>query len=467
MVIKVDLVFQRVPVMKKQRREEIQYLSQLREWIHLNREFEIIDLFSELHPADIADLIDNLEEQEKIRLFSLLDVEKASDVIPELSDASREQILEDISDKKLTEIIDEMDSDDAADVIAELPEDQARAVLDGIEPEESQDLKNLLRYEEDTAGGIMQSELVSVSSDYTINGALHAVVQASDEIENVYNVFVVDRDNVLIGTIPLQKLITSKRNSPAIEAIDKTIPCVQTDVDQEEVARMFEKYDLVSLPVVDSGRHLLGRITIDDIVDVMEEESSEDIYRIAGLDEDDNIFNDPAESVKRRLPWLYLNLLTALTSALVIGFFEDTIQMVIALAVFMPVVAAIGGNAGSQTLTLIVRGMALGEVTFENSKKALYKQVIVGVINGVAVGIVIGVIAFLWKGMPVLGVVLGLAMIINVFVGTLIGTLIPLSLKWLKADPALGSHIFVTAFTDAFGFFSFLGLATIFLKLLV
>jgi len=432
----------------------------------LNREFDIIDLFSSLHPADIADLIDNLEEQEKIHLFSLLDVEKASEVIPELSDASREQILEDISDKKLTEIIDEMDSDDAADVIAELSEDQARTVLDGIEPDESRGLKNLLKYEEDTAGGIMQSELVSVHSNATINNALSAVVQASDEIENVYNVFVVNRDEKFVGAIPLQRLITSKRNSPVIEAIDKAIPSVNVDVDQEEVARMFEKYDLVDLPVVDSNNKLLGRITVDDIVDVMEEETSEDIYRIAGLDEDDNIFNDPGESIKKRLPWLYLNLLTALASALVIGFFENTIQMVIALAVFMPVVAAIGGNAGSQTLTLIVRGMALGEVTFENSKKALYNQIVVGIFNGVAVGVVIGVIAYLWKGMPVLGLVLGLAMIINVFAGTLIGTLIPLSLKWLKADPALGSHIFVTAFTDAFGFFAFLGLATIFLKLL-
>jgi magnesium transporter len=359
-----------------------------------------------------------------------------------------------------------MDSDDAADVIAELNEAQARAVLDGIEPEGSEDLKNLLRYEEDTAGGIMQTELVSVPSDSKINDALKAVIQASDEIEHVYNIFVVDTDNTLIGTIPLQKLITARRTSPVTESIDKAIPSVQTDIDQEEVARMFEKYDLVSLPVVDTGNHLLGRITVDDIVDVMEEESSEDIYRIAGLGEDDNIFNEPMESVKRRLPWLYVNLLTALASALVIGFFENTIQMVIALAVFMPVVAAIGGNAGSQTLTLIVRGLALGEVTFDNAKRALYRQVVVGVVNGAAVGVVIGVIASLWKGMPVLGVVIALAMIINVFMGTLIGTLVPLTLKWAKADPALGSHIFVTAFTDAFGFLSFLGLATIFLKLL-
>ena len=394
--------------MKRRREEEIPHLGQLKKWIRLNREFAIIDLFSELHPADIADRIDNLAEQEKIHLFSLLDVEKASDVIPELSDLSREQILEDISDKKLAEIIDEMDSDDAADVIAELPEDQARAVLAGIEPEGSQELKNLLRYEEDTAGGIMQSELVSIPSDSTINDGIKAVIQASEEIEHVYNVFLVDKVNALIGTIPLQKLITAKRTSPALESIDKTIPSVQTDIDQEEVARMFEKYDLVSLPVVDAGNHLLGRITVDDIVDVMEEESSEDIYRIAGLGEDDTVFNEPMESVKRRLPWLYLNLLTALASALVIGFFENTIQMVIVLTVFMPVVAAIGGNAGSQTLTLIVRGLALGEVTFDNAKKALYKQVVVGVVNGVAVGIVIGAI-FIGLGIAV-GLVIGLGL---------------------------------------------------------
>ncbi|MCD6486707.1 MAG: magnesium transporter [Syntrophobacterales bacterium] len=452
--------------MKKQREEEIKYLSQLKNLIRLNREFDIIDLFSILHPADIADLIDNLKEQEKLRLFSLLDVEKASDVITELSDISREQILESISDKKLAEIVDEMESDDAADVIAELSEDQAKAVLDEIEPEESEDFKELLKYEEDTAGGIMQSELVSVNSDATINNALSAVVQASDEIENVYNVFVVDRDEKLVGTIPLQKLITSRRTSPVIEAIDKAIPSVNVDVDQEEVARMFEKYDLVDLPVVDNEDHLLGRITIDDIVDVMEEESSEDIYRIAGLHEDDSLFNNPVQSIRRRLPWLYLNLMTALASALVIGFFENTIQMVVTLTVFMPVVAGLGGNAGAQSLALIVRGLALGDVTFENSKKALYKQVVVGIVNGIAIGVVIGTIAYLWKGMPVLGLVLGLAMIINVFVGTLIGTLIPLGLKWLKADPALGSNIFVTGFTDAFGFFCFLGLATMFLKLL-
>lgn len=441
-------------------------LNQLREWIRENREFDIIDSFSALHAADIAELIDHLAEQEKIRLFSLLEVEKASDVILELSDQSKEEILSDLSNRQIAEIIDEMDSDDAADLIAELPEDQARAILEKIEPEESEDLKELLRYEEDTAGGLMQSEMVTVPSDATIRQALQAVVDASEEIGNVYNVFVVDGDRKLVGVVPLQKLVASRRNDPVAEAIERSIPSVLVDVDQEEVARMFEKYDLVSLPVVDAGNHLLGRITVDDIVDVMEEETSEDLYRIAGLHEDDSILNPPMESVKKRLPWLFLNLFTAFASVIVIGAFEDTLQVMVVLALFMPVVAGLGGNAGSQTLTLVVRGLAIGEVDSTNSWKAVLRQLLVGIVNGVAVGGLVGLIAWYWKGLPILGLVLCLAMILNIFVGTLIGTVIPLGLKWFKADPALGSHIFITAFTDSFGFLSFLGLATLFLKLL-
>ncbi|MDO9527530.1 MAG: magnesium transporter [Syntrophales bacterium] len=453
--------------MKEEKTEQIKDLQQLKDWIELKREFDVLDLFSRLHPADIADLIDNLKEEEKIHLFALLDVEKASDVILELSDVSREQILEEISDKKLTEIIDEMESDDAADIIADLPAEQAQAVLEGIEPEDSEDVRKLLKYEEDTAGGIMQSELVCVDKNATIRDAMQAVIKESEEIENIYNVFVVEEENKLVGTVPLQRLITAKPNTLIHKCIDENIPSVNVDVDQEEVARMFEKYNLVSLPVVDHTNRLLGRITVDDAVDVMEEETSEDIFRIAGLGEDDSVFNKPIQSIKKRLPWLYLNLMTALVSVFIIGFFEDTIKMMVVLAVFMPVVAGLGGNAGSQTLTIIVRGLALGEVTFETSKKALYKETLVGIVNGVCVGIVIGIIAYIWKGIPMLGIVLGLAMVINVLVGTLAGTLIPLSLKWLKMDPALGSHIFVTALTDAFGFLSFLGLATIFIKLLM
>lgn len=451
--------------MQKVTKKELTALETLKDLISRNREFDIIDLFSDMHPADIADLIDELEEEDRLHLFSLLDVDKASDVILELSDTSREQLIEDLSNEKLTDIIEEMESDDKADIIAELSDDQAKAVLEAIEPEESQEVQELLKYADDTAGGIMQSELVSVRKDATINDAFQAVADAKDEIENIHNIFVVDETDQLIGTVPLQSIITTKRFAPILDVIDEDIPSVPHDMDQEEVARLFKKYDLVSIGVVDHQQRLLGRITIDDVVDAIQEETSEDIYRIAGLGEDDTVFNNTTESVKKRLPWLYLNLITALASVLVIGFFEETIKLMVALVFFMPVVAGLGGNAGSQTLTLIVRGMALGEITFENAKRALFRQIAVGIANGVAVGIVIGIIAYFWKGIPILGLILGLAMIISIFTGTLVGALIPLALKRLRLDPALGSHIFLTAFTDAFGFLTFLGLATIFLKL--
>ena len=453
--------------MEKMEKKKPTHLETLKEMIEKKLEFSIIDLFSNLHAADIAELIDNLDEEDRLRLFSLLEVDKASEVILELSDTSREQLIEDLSNEELTDIIEEMDSDDAADIIAELSDDQAKAVLDAIEPDDSEEVKELLKYPEDSAGGIMQSEMVSVRRSATINDAFQAVAVAKDEIENIHDIFVVEDDNRLIGAVPLQRLITTKRFTPVVDLIDHDIVSVTVDMDQEEVARLFKKYDLVSVPVIDAEKRLLGRITIDDVMDTVDEETSEDIYRIAGLGEDDTVFNTPAESVKKRLPWLFLNLIMALTSVLVIGFFEDTIKFMVVLAFFMPVVAGLGGNAGGQTLALIVRGMALGEITFENAKRVLFRQLAVGIANGVSVGVVIGFIAWLWKGIPVLGLILGLAMIISVFVGTFAGALIPLALTRLKLDPALGSQIFLTAFTDAFGFLSFLGLATLFFRLMI
>ena len=356
--------------MKKVKKKEPTTLETLKDLISRHREFDIIDLFSDMHPADIAELIDELDEEDRLQLFSLLDVDTASDVILELSDTSREQLIEDLSNEQLTDIIEEMESDDKADIIAELSDDQAKAVLEAIEPAESQEVQELLKYAEDTAGGIMQSELISIKKDATINDAFQAVASAKDDIENISNIFVVDDEDRLMGTVPLQSLITTRRFTPIVDVIDKDIPSVPVETDQEEVARLFKKYDLVSVGVVDSEQHLLGRITIDDVVDAIQEESSEDIYRIAGLGQDDTVFNNTTESVKKRLPWLYLNLVTALASVLVIGFFEDTIKIMVALVFFMPVVAGLGGNAGSQTLTLIVRGMALGEITFEKIGRA-------------------------------------------------------------------------------------------------
>jgi magnesium transporter len=443
------------------------HLQPLKEWISQNREFDIIDLFSRLHSSDIAELIDLLAEEEKIRLFSLLDVETASEVILELSDLSRGQILEDISAEKLTEIVEEMYSDDAADIIGDLPQAQAHSVLEAIEPEDGEGLKKLLIYPEDTAGGIMQSELVAVSDDKLVRDAVHAVIVSSQENDNIYDVFVVDQDRRLIGSVPLQRLVTSKRSTPLLEAIDRDLPSVTPEVDQEQVARMFKKYDLLSLAVVDHEGRLLGRITIDDVVDVMEEETSEDIYRIAGVSEDDNALSRPFFSIRKRLPWLFINLLTASVGASVVAYFEGTIEMVAFIVVFMPMIAGLGGNAGGQVLALVVRGLALGELTLKNARPVLLKEGAVGLINGMVVGAVIGFAGYLWKDIPMLGVVVFLAMTANILLGTLVGTLIPFTLKWLKFDPALGSNIFITGLTDTMGFLVLLGLASFFLTLLV
>lgn len=452
--------------MKKVKKKEPTTLETLKDLIGSNRELDIIDLFSDMHPADIAEVIDELGDEDRLQLFTLLDVDKASDVILELSNTSREQLIEDLSNKQLTDIIDEMESDDKADIIAELSDNQAKAVLDAIEPEESEEVKELLKYAEDTAGGIMQSELVSVKKTATINDAFQAVVDAKDDMENIHNIFVVDEEEKLIGAVPLQRLITMKRFTPIVDVIDPDIPSINAEMDQEEVACLFKKYDLVSVGVVDNEQHLLGRITIDDVMDTIEEETSEDLYRIAGLGQDDTIFHKTTESVKKRLPWLLLNLLTALSSVIVISFFEDTIKIMVALVFFMPVIAGLGGNSGGQTLALIIRGMALGEITFENARRVLLRQVTIALVNGAAVGIVIGIIAYYWKGIPILGLILGMAMIISIFAGTMAGVLIPLVLKRFKFDPALGSNILLTAFTDAFGFLSYLTLAMIFLRML-
>jgi len=284
------------------------------------------------------------------------------------------------------------------------------------------------------------------------------------EVEDIHNVFVVDREGRLAGVLPLGRLLLVDGATPIRKAMNDELIKVDTGVDQEQVASLFKKYDLVSLPVVDGGGHLVGRITVDDIVDVLEEESIEDLMLMGGVTEDDRIFCPPSMSVRKRLPWLYINLATALLAASVVALFQDTISKVVLLAVFMPVVAGMGGNAGTQTLTLITRGLAIGELSMENVWRAFFKESIVAVSNGVAVGLLMALGTYLWKQDWMLGGVLGLALVVNMFVAGAMGTLTPVMLRRLGVDPAVASGIIVTTFTDVFGFFSFLGLATIALR---
>jgi magnesium transporter len=420
-----------------------------------------------LHPADIADIIKTLDEDKKREIFNLLHTEIASRVIVEIDDHSREQILGDINRERLVDIVGVMDSDKAADLIADLTEDNAEKILENLPWKDSAEVQKLLKYPEDTAGGIMHTELLSVREEVLVEDAIIQFMAISEEIGNIHDTFILDKNRKLVGVMPVRKLLLIKPETPISRVMDRHIISVNVHTDQEEVARVFKKYDLVSLAVVDKEDRLMGRILIDDIVDVLIEEASEDMLHMAGIYQDEKIMDPPLKSVRMRLPWLIINLATATLAASVVGLFQDTIHTLVILAMFMPIVAGMGGNAGTQALAVTVRGIALGELDFGNAKKAILKGITVGLFNGIITGTIMSFIAYIWKGSYILGLVLGLAMIINLFVANFFGIIIPLTLKWLKVDPAVASSIFLTSLTDCIGFISFLGLATFFIKYLI
>ncbi|MBI5327435.1 MAG: magnesium transporter [Deltaproteobacteria bacterium] len=439
-------------------------IEELKDLIQKKNNAAIIDCIIPLHPSDIAKLLANLEEEETIYTFGLLEPQMASAVLLEVDEHIREKLIASISRTELTEIVDEMATDDAADVIAELPQEEAKTVLEGIGWEESAEVQKLLKYPEDTAGGIMQTELVMVNEDATIQETIEQVRTKSEEISNIHNVFVVDDSIRLVGIVPLEKLIFARPHLPVKDIMNNKPLKVLADTDQEEVARIFQKYDAVTLPVVDKDEKLLGRITIDDVMDVIEEEIFEDFYKMASLNTDERVLDSPSRSFKMRFPWLLINLATAFIAASVVKVFENTIQMVVTLAVFMPVVAGMGGNAATQTITVVVRGLALGELELKYAKKVLMKEVMVGFANGILNGIIAAIVAYLFGVNYMIGLLLFLAMIANLVIAGFSGTVIPLILKWYKSDPALSATVFVTTCTDVGGFLSFLGLASVFIK---
>ncbi|MDP2682295.1 MAG: magnesium transporter [Deltaproteobacteria bacterium] len=439
-------------------------IEELKRLIQKKDDKAVTGFISHLHQSDIAKLLTGLEDEEKIAVFGLLPPEAASNVLLEVDEKTREKLIASISKAELTEIVDEMATDDAADVIAELPHEEAKTVLEGIGWEESAEVQKLLKYPEDTAGGIMQTEMVMVSEDATIQETIEQVRTKSEGMSNVHNVFVVDDSLRLIGLVPLEKLILTRPHLPIKDIMNNKPVKVLAETDQEEVARIFQKYDLVTLPVVDKDDRLLGRITIDDVMDVIEEEIFEDFYKMASLNTDERVLDSPSRSFKMRFPWLLINLATAFLAASVVKVFENTIQTVVTLAVLMPVVAGMGGNAATQTITVVVRGLALGELELKHAKKVLLKEVMVGFANGALNGIVAAAAAYFLGVNYMIGVLLFLAMIANLVIAGFSGTIIPLILKWYKADPALSATVFVTTCTDVGGFFSFLGLAAVFIK---
>lgn len=443
-------------------------IKKLRWMIEQGMEFEIIDLFTTMHAADIADLIDFLEEGEKKRLFALLEVETASEVIRELSDLSREQILEDIPQEKLVKIVEGLPSDEATDLISELPEEKAQVTLQQIERTDSERVRELLQYHEESAGGLMEKELVAVRADANVQQTIELIRSLSDEVEDIHNVFVVDRENTLVGILPLRRLILAKPETKISEIMDTHVITVNPNLDQEEVAAIFKKYDLVSIPVVDPQGKLLGRITVDDVVEVMEEEASEDLLKMAGTHEDELIYTSHIFRIARyRLPWLLTNLFGGLLTGYLMWLFKITLKEVLVLVTFIPVITGMGGNAGIQSSTIMVRGLATGVIGIESLWRVILKEVRVAVIMGGACGLLVGLVAFFWHGKAVLGVVVGFAMMGAISVANIMGALMPALFKKLKIDPAVASGPFVTTSNDVTGILIYMAIATLFLKYLL
>jgi magnesium transporter len=429
----------------------------------------LVNLLQKQHPADLAQLFSELPEKERHSAFSTLaerNSKLAMEALSELGPEGGAALLSDRSAEDIVKLMQELPSDDAAAIIDYLPEELSTAVLELLQQKKpGGEVEELLEYPEQTAGRIMNPKVFALAEEMTAAEAITAL-QGSRDVEMVFYLYVIDSRRHLVGVVSLRRLLLVPPPTPLKRIMTTDLISARVETDQEEVARLVASYNLLAIPVVDEENKLVGIITVDDVIDVIKDEATEDVYRLAGVAGDDRVFSRPIESLRKRVPWLQVNLVTAFIAAFVVGLFEDTIAKVTVLAMFMPVVAGMGGNAATQTLTVIVRGIALGELTWANTRKALFKEAAVGLGNGIATGLVAALVVLIWKGDPTLGLIIGAAMVINMFVAAIAGTLIPLSLRALKVDPALASSVFITTLTDVFGFLSFLGLATLFIHYL-
>ena len=419
-------------------------------------------LLKDTHPADIAEFLDQLDDEgRRMTVFDQLPAPQAAEVVRKLSETTRGWLFDQLPDSRLSALVEGLDTDDATDLLGELPEQRRQMLLVRASPETRRDVEDLLAYPEDSAGGIMKTEVAAVNSGITIAEVTEYIRQHADGFHDVYNVFVTDGQGHLKGFVPLRDLILARADSRVDDTMNSDVVSVHANVDQEEVAHLFEKYELVSIPVLDTQDRLIGRITIDDIVDVIEEEATEDILRLAGVGSEPIGSTKTIDAIRARLPWLGLNLVTATLSAAAIALFEGTIESLAIAAAFMTIVASQGGNAGVQTMTLIVRGLALGEVGEQQVFRILRREILVALGNGAILGTVAASVVYLWRGNLELSLVLGAAMVVNLLVAAALGSSVPILLKAMRIDPAVSSSVLVTAGTDILGFFIFLGLLSL------
>jgi len=418
-------------------------------------------LISEYHPSEIAILFESLSQESRERIISILTAEQASEIIAEMdSEFHPEKLLENLLPERRSEIVEELDYDDATDIISQLPEEQQQEILKELDEEDASNIRSLLKYEEDSAGGLMNTQVIKINEYLNKKEALEEIIHQSEEMEEFYTINVINDQNILLGIVSLKDIIKARNNVRIKELIKSDFVYVKADTDQEEVAKLISQYNLTSIPVVDDDMHLLGRITFDDVIDVMEEENTEDILKISGVSEDEELAGNWKEAVKSRLPWLVLNLGTAFLAASIIRNFDSTIASMGVLAGYMVMIAGMGGNAATQALAVTVRRISLNDLSDNQAYRTVLKEFTVGLINGATIGCIVFLFALIYDQNPMLGLVIFIAMTGNLIIAGIAGSAIPLVLKRIGIDPAIASSIIITTFTDVFGFLLLLGLAS-------
>jgi magnesium transporter len=418
-------------------------------------------LVGDLHEADVGALLEALEPELRPRLIELLGLHFDFAALTEVDDAVREEILEELPPQTVAEGVRDLESDDAVAILAGLEHEERAEILDQLPPPERIALTRSLEYPDESAGRRMQTDFIVVPSTWTVGRAIDYMRETEELPERFYELYVVDAVGRFHGAVPLDKLLRSKRPVPVVELMESDRPRVRADQDQEEVARLFQRYNWVAAPVVDANDRLVGVITFDDVADVIEEEAEEDIKALGGVTHDEELSDSVWTIVHGRFNWLLVNLGTAFIASFVLGLFEEQLQKMVALAVLAPIVASQGGNASTQTMTVAVRALATQDLSDANARRVIAREMLVGLLNGIAFAVITGVVAYFWFKVPGLGIVIGLAMICNLTAAALGGILIPLTLNRLKIDPAVASSPFVTTVTDVVGFLSFLGIATL------
>ena len=435
------------------------FLPDIENLIEQRNDGALLNIIIDLHPADIEEILNRLKKEQRKYLFDLLPTELASEVLPELDSPIADQVLEDMDEEEISSLVDQMDSDDAADVISELDEDVAARVLEKMDEEEAHDVKSLLHHDEDTAGGIMAVEFIAMPASATVNAAIEEIRNNREEFDDIYSIWVVDENQRLIGSVSLTDLVLAEGGNLLSEIMDTDVLYVNVDMDQEEVARFVRKYDLVSVPVVDEQMHLVGRITVDDVVDVLGEEGSEDLAYMAGAPDEEVLEESTFILSRARIPWLLVAFFGEIVSAFILNSFETTLQQKVISAFFIPIIMAMGGSTGQQASVIVVRGLATGDINLSDTRKRLFKEFRVSLLNSIFFSLLLFGIVFFWDGV-IFATILAVSLFIVINNAAFVGALVPLTFKRFNIDPALAAAPFISTTNDIAGIIIYLGITT-------